>query len=105
MIGTAPRACCTLTARPPRRKLDTGQVREGWRARWKRVLGVPGFESPLMKIPSPVVVVVRLGVLGTIHDSVFAAQVEATIRITWAAPVRNGLGIWEGMLIQPNHPC
>ena len=36
-------------------KVDVKQAREGWRSRWKRVLSVPAFKSPLRRITSPVV--------------------------------------------------
>jgi hypothetical protein len=48
-------------------KHDGKPVKENWRIRWRRVLSVPAFRSPLTKILSPVVtrahweVVVRSG--------------------------------------------
>ena len=57
-------------------KLEVKQPKEGWRSRWKGVLSVPAFKSPLTKILSPVVtraqweVVVRSGVLAFVISSV-----------------------------------
>jgi len=36
-------------------KVDVKQAKGGWRSRWKRVLSVPAFKSPLMELLSPVV--------------------------------------------------
>ena len=81
--GTAPRPHRTASKSNEKGKLDVGQVKEGWRAQWKRVLSVPAFKSPLTKILSPVVtraqweVVVRSGVLAFIISSVIVGVLVA----------------------------
>jgi hypothetical protein len=50
-------------------RLDVKREQKGWRTRWNRVLSVPAFRSPLVRILSPVVtraqwkIVVRSGIL------------------------------------------
>jgi len=72
-ITTVPRSPLnphhTIPRASEKEMLDVKQVKEGWRVRWKRVLSVPAFRSPLTKILSPVVtraqweIIVRSGIL------------------------------------------
>ena len=82
-ITTVPRSPLnphhTIPRTSEKEKLDVKQVKEGWRVRWKRVLSVPAFRSPLTKILSPVVtraqweVVVRSGILSFVISVVVLA--------------------------------
>ena len=64
-------------------KLDVKRAKDGWRVRWRRVLSVPAFKSPLTKILSPVVtraqweVVTRSGILAFMISSVIVGVLVA----------------------------
>ena len=81
-IGTTPRSSSHPQVKE-KGKLDVKRPKEGWRTRWKRVLSVPAFKSPLTKILSPVVtraqweVVVRSGLLAFIISSVIVGVLVA----------------------------
>ena len=82
-INTVPRSQSnshqTASKAKEKGKLDVKQTKEGWRARWKRVLSVPAFRSPLTKILSPVVtraqweVVVRSGIVAFVISVIVLA--------------------------------
>ena len=86
-IDTTPRSSSqphhTVSKVKEKGKLDVKQPKGGWRTRWKRVLSVPAFKSPLTKILSPVVtraqweVVVRSGILAFIISSVVVGVLVA----------------------------
>ena len=86
-INTVPRSLSnshhTVSRAKEKGGPDAEQVKEGWRARWKRVSGVPAFKSPLTKILSPVVtraqweVVVRSGALAFVISIVVVAVLVA----------------------------
>ena len=73
----------TVSKAKGKEKLQVEQVKEGWRARWKRVLSVPAFKSPLTKILSPVVtraqweIVVRSGLLAFVISAIVVAILVA----------------------------
>ena len=73
----------TVSEAKEKGKLDVKQAKEGWRSRWKRVLSVPAFKSPLTKILSPVVtraqweVVVRSGALAFIISCIIVGVLIA----------------------------
>ena len=82
-IGTVPRPHHTSSKAKEKEKFDVKQAKEGWRSRWKRVLSVPAFKSPLTKILSPVVtraqweVVVRSGILAFIISAIIVGVLIA----------------------------
>ena len=78
VVGEAHRGS-TLSTAKEKGKLDAKQVKRDWRVRWKQVMSVPAFKSPLTKILSPVVtraqweVVVRSGFLAFVISLVIMA--------------------------------
>ena len=87
VTSTAPqpplRAHHTVSKAKDKGKVDVKRTREGWRNRWKRVLSVPAFRSPVTKILSPVVaraqweVVTRSGILAFLISSVVVGVLVA----------------------------
>ncbi|KAF9645755.1 hypothetical protein BDM02DRAFT_417328 [Thelephora ganbajun] len=73
----------TVSKAKEKGKFDVKQTKESWRVRWKRVLSVPAFRSPLTKILNPVVtraqweVVVRSGILAFVISFVIVAIIVA----------------------------
>jgi hypothetical protein len=79
----APNSHRTVSKAKEKARLDPKRNRKGWRARWRRMLSVPAFRSPLTKIWSPVVtraqweIVVRSGLLAFVVSAIAIAVLVA----------------------------
>ena len=85
-VSAVPNSHRTASKAKEKGRLDPNRARQGWRVRWRRMLSVPAFRSPLTKIWSPVVtraqweIVVRSGFLSFVISAI-------TIAVLVAVPV------------------